>query len=298
MPPARPISPAVAPLLATALLLGWPGLALGQRPPPPAEPALCQLTGMPPPGAFAPLLGDPREPQFAGAARFYQGDERFNVVGAANFGATLPLYGWEALGGGIWQVGVQAGVFSIFDLEADSMDLINADYLVGVPLTARYGPLSARARLLHVSSHLGDEFVLGGRVDERINLSYEAVDLLLSFDVARTVRLYGGGGTLVRIDPGDLNRPFAQGGVELAPPYPLLGGQLFPLAAVDVPADDETGWDPSVSVRAGIEVQSGLLTGRRLCRRWPATTYSGHSPNGQFYENRIEFWGLGLHFYF
>ncbi|HET6520067.1 MAG TPA: DUF1207 domain-containing protein, partial [Geminicoccaceae bacterium] len=104
------------------------------------------------------------------------------------------------------------------------------------------------------------------------NLSYEAVDLLLSFDVARTVRLYGGGGTLVRIDPGDLNRPFAQGGVELAPPYPLLGGQLFPLAAVDVPADDETGWDPSVSVRAGIEVQSGLLTGRRLCRRWPATT--------------------------
>jgi hypothetical protein len=82
----------------------------------------------------------------------------------------------------------------------------------------------------------------------------------------------------------------------VTPPYPLAGGLLFPLAAVDVQADDETGWDPSVSVRAGIEVQSELLTGRRL--QALASYYSGHSPNGQFYERRIEFFGVGLHFYF
>ena len=51
-----------------------------------------------------------------------------------------------------------------------------------------------------------------------------------------------------------------------------------------------------MSVRAGVEVQSRLLTGRRL--QALASYYSGHSPNGQFCERRIEFWGLGLHFHF
>ena len=35
------------------------------------------------------------------------------------------------------EVGLQAGVFSIFDLAADSKDLINADYLVAIPLSLK-----------------------------------------------------------------------------------------------------------------------------------------------------------------
>lgn len=37
------------------------------------------------------------------------------------------------------EVGIQAGVFSIFDLDAESYDLINADYTVGVPLSFKKG---------------------------------------------------------------------------------------------------------------------------------------------------------------
>ncbi len=293
MAPSRRIVPAASLLV----LLGAASPGLAQEGPEDV-PVELQLTGvLPAADAFAPLFADPREPQFSAAVQLYQGHEELNIVGSANFGAVLPLYGWEGLGGGIWQIGVEAGVFSIFDLEAESMDLINADYLAGIPLNARYGPISARARVIHVSSHLGDEFVLGGRVDERVNLSYEFVDLLLSLDLARgAARVYGGGGTLVRADPGDLNRPFAQGGLELTSPYSLLNELLLPVAAIDVQVDDETGWDPSVSVRAGIEVQSELLAGRRL--QALASYYNGHSPNGQFYENDIEFWGVGLYFHF
>ncbi len=52
------------------------------------------------------------------------------------------------------------GVFQ-FDLSAPSSDLINTDYVVGVPLSWRSGGWSTRVRLYHQSSHLGDEFLLG-----------------------------------------------------------------------------------------------------------------------------------------
>ena len=42
------------------------------------------------------------------------------------------------LGPGWWEVGVQAGVFAFFDLDAESTDLVNADYLVGVPLSYEF----------------------------------------------------------------------------------------------------------------------------------------------------------------
>ena len=51
-------------------------------------------------------------------------------------------------------------VYAQFDLNRPSYDLINADYLIGLPLTFRFDRFSGRARLYHQSSHLGDEFVL------------------------------------------------------------------------------------------------------------------------------------------
>lgn len=84
------------------------------------------------------------------------------------------------------------GVFSIFDLNADSSDLINSDFFVGLPISARYGPLSAQVRVFHQSSHLGDEFLLRGPVD-RINLSYEGADLRLSVKPWNWLRFYAGG---------------------------------------------------------------------------------------------------------
>jgi hypothetical protein len=45
-----------------------------------------------------------------------------------------------------------------------------------------------RRRVLHQSSHLGDEFLLRNRTT-RINLSYEALDLLLSYETEFGLRL-------------------------------------------------------------------------------------------------------------
>jgi hypothetical protein len=51
-------------------------------------------------------------------------------------------------------------VFAQFDLDSTSDDLLNADYVVGLPLTFRRAGFSARGRFYHQSSHLGDELLL------------------------------------------------------------------------------------------------------------------------------------------
>ena len=242
---------------------------------------------------FEPLIADPRWPRFSASLQFYQGDDELDTVGSANFGGTLPLYGWET-GAGPLQVGLQAGVFSIFDFNSDTTALINADYFVGLPLTFRNGDFSAQLRLYHQSSHLGDEFLLRSRVD-RINLSYEVVDALLSIDVFDALRLYGGGGAIVRSEP-DLDAGLVQGGFELTSPDPWLGSELFPIAALNVAAAAEQGWEPDYALSAGFDIRAGFLAERRLLFLFEY--FNGQSPNGQFFEEELEYFGTGLQFYF
>jgi hypothetical protein len=49
-------------------------------------------------------------------------------------------------------------------------------------------------------------------------------------------------------------------------------------------------------VRAGLQFESEKLRQRHLQLMFEY--YDGHSPNGQFFERSIAYWGIGLHFYF
>jgi hypothetical protein len=118
---------------------------------------------------FEPLLADPRQPQFSAVYQWYLNDPELTHVGSANFGETFALLGGAA-GDGRWEVGVLGGVFSVFDLDTHSLDLVNTDVWVGPSLSLRRGPLSGQVRFYHQSSRLGDECILRSRVD-RVNLS-------------------------------------------------------------------------------------------------------------------------------
>jgi hypothetical protein len=69
-----------------------------------------------------------------------------------------------------------------FNLDASSMDLINANYIIGFLISYRNGSWSVRMRLFHQSSHLGDELLLQPQNPDlkatRINLSFETIELL------------------------------------------------------------------------------------------------------------------------
>jgi hypothetical protein len=242
---------------------------------------------------FQPLVADPRWPRFSAGYQYYIDDRQFGSVAAVSVGATLPFFRGR-LGDGLWETGLQAGVFALFDADAPSSDLVNADYLVAGFVGYRYDRFSAIARLYHQSSHLGDEFVLASRVDRRVNLSYEAIDLRTSYTLFDEVlRLYGGGGFLFSQEPASLEPGFLQWGLEVRSPW--RAASLRPVAAADIQNREANHWHADLSLRAGFELES-WLTSRSL--QIMLEYFRGHSPNGQFFRERVDYIGLGAHFHF
>jgi hypothetical protein len=226
--------------------------------------------------------------------RFHK-DARLGNAAIASLGETFSLLrGPLGEKGGAWEVGIQAGVFSLFDLDAPSSDLVNSDYIVGFPFAYRARNFSALARFFHQSSHLGDEFLIENRV-ERVNLSYEAVDLRLSYEVTDWLRLYGGAGYIVRGDPEELKPWSTQMGVELRSPHAYVGGSLRPVAALDLQYREQNDWHADLSVRAGVQFEKLAIFDRKI--QLLLEYFNGYSPNGQFYRDQIEYIGVGLHLY-
>jgi uncharacterized protein DUF1207 len=274
----------------------------GVSPPPPPSAAVPEpprilsewQAGMFPGGVlFKPLIADPRWPHFSATWQHYFQNPVVTDAAAVTFGESFAFYR-DRIGGAWWEIGLHAGVFSIFDLDSSSFDLVNADYLVGLPLTIRYDDFTAMLRVFHQSSHLGDEFLLRTQT-KRVNLSYEQVDLLLSYEIRDVVRLYAGGGYLFDQDPSNLEPWSVQYGLELTSPWPSREARWRPIAAVNVQQREENGWSADISARAGIEIDGVLLT-RKV--QFLLEYFSGHSPNGQFFKDKVEYFGIGTHFHF
>jgi len=188
---------------------------------------------------FAPLIADPRWPRFALSATWYLDDPELGLAGDASFGVDLPLVRFPTASRGDFELGIAGGVFSVFDFQSESFDLINSDFVGGLFGSYRYGDVSATLRFHHQSSHLGDEYLLRDPV-ERINLSFEVLDLLLSYDFRPWLRVYGGGGLIVHREPS-LDRGLLEAGTEIESPKAWLGGWLRPFVALDLQFRQESG---------------------------------------------------------
>lgn len=266
-----------------------------------------RYTPLPRGDVFCPLVADPKSPH-SFVSILQERSDTGNVQVSANLasvgiGDMFGLGRWSGKrpGDGV-QLSLSAAVFAQFDLGAPSFDLLNADYVIGLPLTIRRGRGSLRLRVYHQSSHLGDEYLLREPPSrrDRENLSFESLETTLSID-AGPLRLYGGGERLLNREPAALAGTIAHAGFEFRPvgwalPLGHLGGFRF-LAATDVKTSKEHAWKPSVSARAGLEYDRA--SGTELSgRRWGlfAEYYQGPSPYGQFFRERVRYSGVGVHF--
>jgi hypothetical protein len=243
---------------------------------------------------FCGLLADPKAPRSFASALHGSVEGFPSQIGAVGIGDRVGVFRW-----GRTQLDLFGAVFSQFDLGAPSFDLINADYVVGLPLTARYRGFSGRLRAYHQSSHLGDEFLLRSQVD-RENLSFESIELLLSQELG-PVRLYGGGERLLSPSPEDLSELVGHGGLELRPGAALLRvgmlGSARVIGAADVKLIEEQDWEAGVSLRVGLEGSRVEMSSVPVSRwRLLFEYYSGPTPYGQFFRRDLTYWGVGLHF--
>lgn len=249
---------------------------------------------------FCPLIADPKEPRsFASLLRgTFPSIEKPSgegaTIGSVGIGDSFGLVRWggQRPGEGV-QLDVVGSIFAQFDLDSTSNDLINADYIIGLPLTIRRSGFSVRARVYHQSSHLGDEYLLRSSEIQRENLSFESVELLVSQELG-PLRLYGGGERLLRRDPAAVAPKLLHAGVE------LRSGRTGPLqlvSGVDLKTTEQHDWSQAVSGRAGFEIARSGPAGHPV--RLVAIMlelYKGPSPYGQFFQEDISYVGAGIHF--
>lgn len=244
---------------------------------------------------FRPLIADPKQPRFFVSLYNYNSSVDHYNVASVGYGETFGFYRWmgatdeEGL-----QVSLAGALFAQFDLDAASFDLVNADYTLGIPITYRSGGNAYRLRLYHQSSHLGDEYLL--RVHpQRINLSFESVEMIYSRDIG-PVRLYGGGEFLIHHEPAELDPWIIHGGIEYMGPDISGGHNVIPVAGVDIKSFEEHDWSVDACVKAGIQLGDSKPDKRRV--RIMAEWFKGYDPNGQFYPNKIDFYGAEVSFGF
>jgi len=242
---------------------------------------------------FTPPQADQKQPRFHTTWQRYHTDSRVFDVASVGFGENFGIVRrpGSAEGNG-WQLGVSGAVFAIFNLDSASFDLLNADYVVGFPFSVRRGDFSARARLFHQSSHLGDEFLLNPNSYppvERINLSFETLELLASWE-HRGFRAYGGGSRILHSET-PLGRDRLQGGMDFRG-APLSWKTARLVAGLDIEAWDETDWNADVSFKTGLMLRSPYGDARSI--QFLLEYYSGRAPHGQFYTLDVHYFGAGI----
>ena len=243
---------------------------------------------------FAPLSADPRWPRFTIGYTRYFDDSQFTHVGNAEAGASIAIVQKENRRGS-WEIGIQGGIFAFFDFGAPSNDLVNADYLGGLTFSYALDSLVFLARFFHQSSHLGDEYLLNNEV-ERINLSFEALDVMLSYVPRPWARVYGGAAVIVRVEPSNLDRWSLQAGAEVRPLTSTTNVPVQLLMAVDLESWQQNDWVPDVSFVAGLTLDPIGESSYRV--DFLLRYYIGRSPNGQFFTERIQTLGPAVQLYF
>lgn len=175
------------------------------------------------PPLFRPFVADPRQITYSVGWRFNDHTLTRNVIDVS-YADSLPVYRWFNVWfcGGQLQFDVEGALWAVFDPLHDSSPLMDADYYVGFPVTYAIGDWAFRLRGFHISTHIGDEFLLNHPYFHRKNPSAEFFDFFASYQIIDEMRLYGGIGWIACQDDSCRTGPFyAEAGLELR--LPQLG---------------------------------------------------------------------------
>ena len=147
-----------------------------------------------------------------------------------------------------WQFDFEGAAMPRVDPKADSSPLIAIDYRVGLLSTWRFGPNAFKAGYYHLSSHLGDEFLLLNPGFIRLNYVRDAAIVGWTHDLTRELQIYGEIAYAFNYEDGALPWEF-QYGIQYSPRVPGLFGA--PFAAINGHTREDFHYETSINVQAG-----------------------------------------------
>lgn len=246
---------------------------------------------------FAPLVADPRQVTSSAALRFND-NAVGQHVGAVSFGDDYIVYRWKD----VWwwhgdlETGIEAGVFAVFDLDHVKACHVNTDFFVSVLFNYAFDVYSFRFRLWHLSSHIGDEFLLSNLDFDRRNLSDEGIDLFASYQLCQPLRLYAGLGYIFDRDKEFPEKPIY---VEFGTEVRVFGERyhpdklyMQPFLAMHFRTWNEHNWSIDQTYALGLEWSKIQGIGRKA--RLFLEYHDGFSKDGQFLRHRSSYAAIRL----
>jgi len=189
-----------------------------------------------------------------------------------------------------WQLDIEGAAFPRLDLE-HGRELISADFRFGVPLTYGWGPYQAKFGYYHLSSHLGDEYMVRHQTLSRINYSRDVFVLGFSYYVVEDLRMYAEAGWASYSDGGSKPWEF-QFGVDYSPVHPLASHPRrgSPFLAVNGHIREDVDFGGNVVVQTGWQWRGPS----RHLLRMGMQYFTGMSEQFEFFNRFEDKLGFGL----
>ena len=232
-------------------------------------------------------LAGPWEPRFA-SVWSSERDEGWLWDVALGGRASLYRYGTgDSAQPSGWEIQVEGAAFPRLDPE-NSVDVMATDYRFGVPVAYGNGPYQMKIGFYHISSHLGDEYMISNPTVERINFGRNALAWGHSYYATPDLRLY------LEVDWAwdcMYSEPwYYQFGFDWAPIL-RSGNQCAPFVAVNCQLREELNFSGHFVAQAGWAWRYGA--DRRMFRVG-LQYYDGGNQQFEFYKNNEQKLGLGL----
>ena len=251
---------------------------------------------------YPPMLANPRAVLYSIEYRWKDDIVGDNAV-QVSLGDDFPFYRWLGVWpwGGDLQIGIEACAWSVFDMDpkpeiTKGTALVNTDFYVGIPLVYAVNQWAHRFRIYHISSHLGDEFLVNHPGYDRLNPSYEAIDYFISYQGTHAFRVYLGPGFILHSDNSfPMKRLYVEYGGEVRfLGHKMLSQRLYGtfFAAVFFTNWQFRNWDLDGTYMIGYEWSKLQGIGRKA--RIVASYHHGFSEEGQFAKDRTSYGTCGL----
>jgi hypothetical protein len=233
-------------------------------------------------GVHEPRLAIVAMHEFSSGDSFWDGTVG-GRVGVIRYGNTQQIFPQG------WQLDVEAAAMLRMTLD-EIRDFETADYRVGIPLTYGIDNWQYKFAVYHLSSHLGDEFIIAhpGSLADRINYVRDSLVFGASVYPVPAVRLYGEAGWCFNTDGGAEPWEF-QFGTEMSKPGPT-GFQGSPFVAINAHLREEVDFGGDITAQTGWlwRNESGQVA------RFGLHYFNGKSSQYQTFRNFEQQLGVGL----
>jgi hypothetical protein len=242
---------------------------------------------------FPALKADPRQVHCSLGHRWHDQAYSSSSVAAVSLGGRVPIwktsdYKWFDEG---IEVGIEGGAWAVFNLSAYEFDLLNTDWYGGIPVYAKMGNWQFRARLYHLSSHLGDEYIIHQKLTSRLNPSFEAIDLTSYYNFNESFKAYGTLGHVLHYHSSFPMRSlyFELGGEVYWKPilFNSISLQATPYAATHLRFWEMHDFEPSSNFVLGLSWSDSRRVQHKL--NTFIQYFTGHSLEGQFGKERADY---------